>query len=296
MTGMSVKKQTGRNRKLIPEFVNNEAQFRSVLVHATVKYVFRQAAIPKDIATDLENLKRLADDRTGKMRSQIEVSNKYWNSMSKHLRAVHDVGGYMQMISTVMYRSWKLGWHSNEIGVELGMTDDAVSRQLIRLAHIARDLGYPTYARRRNDGTAPEEGPDADAIAEAYRNSATIDALRKQFHRDDPIIRRILKDRGVYVWHRMRNRRVDEEKKAEAVITLYNAGEKIMVIASQVHVDRSFVVKVLKDRGVYNFSRLRKKAKRHEKATSQGAVGLHEQTSKGHDGGEALDLAGIAWG
>ncbi len=100
MTGMSVKKQTGRNRKLIPEFVNNEAQFRSVLVHATVKYVFRQAAIPKDIATDLENLKRLADDRTGKMRSQIEVSNKYWNSMSKHLRAVHDVGGYMQMIST----------------------------------------------------------------------------------------------------------------------------------------------------------------------------------------------------
>jgi len=141
----------GRSQRWIPEFAANEGQLKSVLVHAAVSYIFRSKKVPEDIATDLEYLKRLANDRHAQEVALHDGSgNEHWNRMSEHLRAVGNAGGYLQLTAGISYRAWRLGWHNKEIGDVMGMKGIAVNGVIVKLLRIAETLGYPTRPRRRD--------------------------------------------------------------------------------------------------------------------------------------------------
>jgi len=195
--------------------VNNEAQFKSVLIHSTIGYIFRNRKVPADIATDLEYLKRLAKDRTEFEKATADgSSNDHWNRMQGHIAAVSNSGGHMQLTATVMYRAWRLGWHSREIANEMGMTERAVVDILIKLARIADVLGYPTYPRR-NDRQKNVRA--VDDIIELWNAGETVDRIASQLRCTPVLVRRVLKKRGLYVWRRQKRRKTGPNPKLKAL-------------------------------------------------------------------------------
>ena len=128
-SGMHTVRCVGRSQRGIPEFVTNEDQFKSVLVHAAVRYIFRSGKIPANISYDLNYLKALANDRY--MREMTLVQDTVvWNAMMNHLNTVGACGGYLQFIAGVMYKAWRLKWHSVEIATEYNKTPCAINKYI----------------------------------------------------------------------------------------------------------------------------------------------------------------------
>jgi hypothetical protein len=140
----------GRPRCWIPAFTSNEIQFKSVLVTATVRWIFRSKKVPKNIGLDLACLQELATARQKHEVAHAAVSScAFWNSMMGHLDAVESCGGYMALVAGAMYRAWRLGWRDAEVAAELNIKSHAVETILHRAVAIARELGYPAYPPRK---------------------------------------------------------------------------------------------------------------------------------------------------
>lgn len=207
-------RQIGRTARWVPEFVNNDGQFKSVLVHATVAYIFRGGRLPDNIIADLEYLKAMADDRAADDRALVDGSaNAHWAKMFEHVNAVENCGGYMQLTSAVMYRAWKLGWHSREIGDEMGMKQLAVTTILVKLVRIAEGLGYPTYPRRRDK---PDKVRGVDEIIELWNAGETVTRIAKKLVCSQVKVRRVLKAWKLYTYKRQKPKKRGTNPAAKA--------------------------------------------------------------------------------
>jgi hypothetical protein len=129
----------------------------------------------------------LANDRAAHQRASLDGSaNAHWNQMAEHIRAVENSGGHMQLTAAIMYRAWKLRWHSSEIAGAMDMKESAVVAVLTKLKRIAERLGYPTYEKPNNkkfNGRHYKKKnprtPERRAYQKAYMRNVRLQQLLK---------------------------------------------------------------------------------------------------------------------
>lgn len=186
----------GRPRRWIPEFAFDDAQLRSVIIHATLGYIFRTSEVPDDIELDLAYLKELAANRQKWVEACAQGSlSAHWQACEEFICAVANCGGYMEMVGAVAYRAWRLRWHDNDIAASLAMQKESVKRIRIRLVKYAERLGFPTHAPRK-DVTQKEVH---ELIARMFSQNATVDVIAAILGRSCWFVRHSLRVQGLYV-------------------------------------------------------------------------------------------------
>lgn len=196
----------GRTTRWIPEYATNDAQLRSVLVHATISYVFHSKRVPADIQTDLAHLKRMADDRLAYWQSLANGSDtEWWNKVAERLRSIADAGGYMALIAAISYRAWRLRWHDKEIERELNLKQWTVRDLLLRLNRIAYRLGYPACKPRPDFFNLEVLG---SCVATMWENKAPVGLIAEILSIQPEMVRRLLRKHGLYVFRGRSARRL----------------------------------------------------------------------------------------
>ena len=190
----SVFKTVGRSEIYRPAFYTNDAQLRAVLARAVVSYAFRSKRVPDNLQTDLISLQRIAIER----QSRVEEAHQLWNATVEHVNAVRQAGSYIALLAAISYRAWRLGWHTEDIANEQGMTTGGVKRILIRLCEYATELGFQTYDRKQ-----AYRGPDAVEVICLWRSGLTIPTIAEQLKCSPASVRHLLRlKKDMYVWNR----------------------------------------------------------------------------------------------
>jgi hypothetical protein len=192
---MHVIRSVGRPRRWIPEFATDDGQLRSVIIHATLGYIFRAGKVPADITTDREYLKELASDRQAWAEAMVSGSlNAHWQSMEQYIAAVRGCGGYMEMLGAVAYRAYRLRWHDEDIAASLAMTTVSVRTIRFRLLRYAERLGFTTYERRKDVLPAAVH----ELIASMWSQSATVKQIAANLGSSGQFVRHSLRMQGLY--------------------------------------------------------------------------------------------------
>ncbi len=193
---MNTFRRVGRTRRWIPEFATDDGKFRSVIIHATLGYIFRAEKVPADITTDREYLKELASDRQAWVEAIADGRlDEHWQQMEQYIAAIRGCGGFMQLIGAVAYRAYRLRWHDKDIAGSLAMTTESVRAIRLRLLKYAERLGFPTYERRKDVTTAAVH----ELIGAMWSQRATVDLIAAIIGRSCPFVRHSLRVQGLYV-------------------------------------------------------------------------------------------------
>lgn len=185
----------GRTRRYIPEFAFDDGQLRSVIIHATLGYIYRVGKVPADVETDLAYLKKLAADRQAWVEACAQGSlSAHWQACEEHITAVANCGGYMEMLGAVAYRAWRLRWHDRDIAASLAMTVSSVADVRTRLLRYAERLGFPTFPPRKGNTRI-----DDALVASMWSNRATVNLIAVVLGCSGRVVRHSLRKQGLYV-------------------------------------------------------------------------------------------------
>ena len=200
----------GRTRRYTPEFAADDAKLRTVLIHATLGYIFRTGKVPPDVLTDLEFLKQLAANRAAWAEACAAGSlSAHWSACEEFIVATANCGGYMQMLAAIAYRAWRLNWHDSEIAASLAMTIQSVTDTRTRLLRYAERLGFATFAPRKGNVRV-----DDALVARMWSNRATVALIAEVLGCCAKVVRHSLRKQGLYARRPgNRNRGIDLEKK-----------------------------------------------------------------------------------
>lgn len=186
----------GRTRRWIPEFVFDDTQLRAVIIHATLGYIFRKKRIPEDVRLDLVYLKELAANRQAWVEACAHGNlSQHWQACEEFICAVADAGGYMEALSAIAYRCWRLNWHDRDVAASLAMQTESVKRVRIRLVKYAEKLGFPTHAPRKDAA----EKEVHELIGRMFSNGATVALIAALLGRSVVFVRHSLRVQGLYV-------------------------------------------------------------------------------------------------
>jgi len=127
-----------KKRRYIPAFALNDLQLQTVLLHAAVKFVYRDKPLPP--VPDIPYILANDDGRTAKL-------------------------------AAIAYRAWRLNWTAPTIAREQGISKGMVWDAMQVLAGYAHELGLPTYDASPSKGVVRI---DQDVIAAMWVQGRTI--------------------------------------------------------------------------------------------------------------------------
>jgi len=236
-------------------------QLRAVLIHSTVHYSFGPHNIPAAVQLDLDYLTECATSRVLYHRSRVDgLDQSVSNQLESHLAA----GGYLQLISAVAYRAWRLQWPWFDIAADLGIKHSQVTQILHRLKRIAYTLNFPLHAPGRKASAATEE-----SVLELWDKGLTATQIAKELRCDKfGKVVPVLKKFGVYCRRNPRGytrpyaiaaqRGVHAAKaSAQEIVEFRKQGLNISQITAKCGASQRTIVRVLERRGLYARKRRR---------------------------------------
>lgn len=126
----------------IPPFALNNKQLQQVLIRRAWHYIHGHG-IPA--AADRDKINRAATAKALKGTNLHSDAPAIQHEMvSKHKAAVRKAGGFLQLLASIAFRSWRLGMNSVEVAESLDMTPQAVRVNLWRMRDAAKSLGFDT--------------------------------------------------------------------------------------------------------------------------------------------------------
>jgi|SRR5579864_3628474 len=260
--GMRPFKTIGRTSRWIPEFVHNDAQLRSVILHTALNYIYRSKKRPDALSLNLLNVDRMARDKAARIKAIADGSeDKYWQNIGEYIAAV-DTTGYVALLSAVAWRAWRNvpPWHDEEIGCSLAMRTVTVAGILRRLVTTARLLRYPAYEPRKDKPQAVTD----EAIVEAWSIfGLTVDRIVADLHVSPQRVRRLLRLRGLFVWRKREKGNCTDDQ----IIAEWKDGRTVTQIMAKFSVARLRVVNILKAYGLHK--KRRKVVTAHGEAEAQ---------------------------
>jgi hypothetical protein len=127
-----------KKRRYIPAFALDDRQLQAVLIHAAIKFVYRDKPLPPVL--DIPYILTNDDGRTAKL-------------------------------AAIAYRAWRLEWTAPTIAREQGISKSMVWDAMQVLAAYAKELGLPTYDASPTKGIVRI---DQDVIAAMWMQGRSI--------------------------------------------------------------------------------------------------------------------------
>jgi hypothetical protein len=231
-----------KRSRWIPAFANNTSQLQAVLLHAAVKYIFRDKEPPQGFVADLSTVVELAKEKHAALKARAENSSKLIQQrMYQHLLCVEDAGGYVAFISAIAYRCWRLRWTGPVVAEELGVTPLLVQTMMEMMADYAERLGFETYLQHPHKGKI---FVNEDRIAAMWVQTRSVTKIRALLGHDVCTIRAALKRLNL---HNPAPYKLD----ADGIVELWKQGRGVGQIVKQVHHCEATVIRVLKAQGLY---------------------------------------------
>lgn len=148
-----------RPSRWIPEWAHNESKFREVILKRAWHWCRSGRPFPTTVKFDevfaacnrkLELLK--------KSRFNSEYASRH-ETLSKHIAAIERAGGYLQMITSLAYLSFRAGLEAPDIAAQMDLSKACVRTHILRLNQAAERLGYQQHVRHHTKGIvrAPEQ-------------------------------------------------------------------------------------------------------------------------------------------
>jgi DNA-binding CsgD family transcriptional regulator len=251
---MSTFTRPGRSKRWIPLFALNDLQLRTVLIHATVGYCFKERA-PEEVGCELKYLVEVAKDRVAYHNARLSgLDRVHSDRLVAHLSAVEASGGYMQLISAVAWRAWRMRWPSPDISAEFGIKYLQVMQILERLVRIARILNFPTYEVGNNPGRRASKANEQN-VAEKWSQGLTVAQIMETLGADWQVVVTILKRLGLHKRRHPRGYTRDVRPNAactvEQILELGRQGLPVSQISARLGASRDTVTKHLKRAGLH---------------------------------------------
>jgi hypothetical protein len=184
-----------KSKQFRPAFADNTSQLQAVLLHASLKYCFRNKPMPPDFAAGLDTVVQMAKQQLELERSRVDSSQALLQQrIYHHLIVVEEVGGYVAMISAIAWRAWRLEWPASLIGSELGVTKRYVHGIVNSLIRSAQQLGFETYAPHVKKGVIKV---DADAVAATWAACKSVRQTSERLGLDIQTVYKVLNQLGL---------------------------------------------------------------------------------------------------
>lgn len=148
-----------RCRKWLPIWASNETQFRAVIMARGWAYVHAGKPMPADLT--FQELKKICDESFARLydREHSESGSKKWTAWEFHKVCVQQHGGYLAWMTTLLYKSLRLGYSSSEVAEELGAPSAVMIRQAVYRANKAAErLGFPVHEMRHHSKGRHKDG------------------------------------------------------------------------------------------------------------------------------------------
>lgn len=215
-----------RRRDCTPPFSLNTEQLRKVLLLRALRYLRGTAAIDEVHNADWEQVNGRATEKALRGHEIRPDAPRVQHEMqARHRAAIRRAGGFLQHLSAVAYRSWRLGQDSVAVAQSLGIEPCNVRAILQRLRDTARDLGFDAGVDHRSEARKRSaEIRLRRMAARIAERSAAQEAARKPQPKPEP--KPIPKPKPE---HKVR-RKVDLQK----VVALRNRGLTFDAIAHEV--------------------------------------------------------------
>jgi len=145
----SVHKRPFRSAVFIPQFAYSDSQLRQAIAAQVYRYCYidRRGTLADFLAMSLDELRTECDRAEKKMRSaQL--------NMAGHLRDCYATGNYVDMISRVVWGSWRMGEKSTEVAAQVGISPVKVRKLLLAVADCGRALGFDVTEKRHHSSKA----------------------------------------------------------------------------------------------------------------------------------------------
>jgi hypothetical protein len=166
----------GRSERTVPPWALNEEQTRAVIVKVAISKIFRNKKVPSGFQPTFENL-------------------------------VHGTGGdWLQTLSALIYRQYRLHWHVHDTAVSLAMSDRAVMTANLKLRRAAELLGFDNGPR----GNGRSKNATEEQILALWAAGKSIGQIRAECGACRARIRMLLKLKGV--WYKRGTTRVAPPK------------------------------------------------------------------------------------
>lgn len=128
-----------------PPFALNDSQLRRVIAVQCWRYVRGgRQPMPEEFVSDRRALQWLVEKkfRTRAVKGPYALGTQAWENHQRHIDDVSRAGGYLQFISAIAYRHFRLCETSADIAYAMGIMPTTVRTHVFRLREIARQLGY----------------------------------------------------------------------------------------------------------------------------------------------------------
>jgi len=140
-----------RHARWIPAWAASDSALRLVIMVRVFSYTqhgktLRKGGgtLPKSLQNDYVKISRLADAYFAESITNVcpkAVAAPAQKLISaRHKEAVQRAGGYAALTAAISFRSFRLGWKSQQIAESLGVTASMVRQQIFRLREVARAL------------------------------------------------------------------------------------------------------------------------------------------------------------
>jgi hypothetical protein len=231
-----------KSSRWIPAFASNTPQLQAVLLHAAVRYIFRDKEPPQGFIADLETVVALAKEKHATLRARAENSSKLIQQrMYQHLLCVEDAGGYVAFISAIAYRCWRLRWPGPVVAQGLGVNALLVQTMMEMLADYAEHLGFDTYPQHSRKGKI---FVNEDRIGALWAQTHSVAKIHELLGHDTGTIRAVLRRLG---FHNPAPYKLD----VDGIVSLWKQGRGVGQIVKQVHHSEATVIRVLKAHRLY---------------------------------------------
>jgi hypothetical protein len=168
----------GRSERTVPPWALNDEQTKAVIVKVAISKIFRNGRVPQDFQPTFENLL----EGTG--------------------------GDWLQTLSSIIYRSYRLHWHVHDVAVSLAMNDRAVMTTILKLRRAAELLGFDNGPR----GNGRSKNCSDEEILALWAAGKSIGQIRGEVGACRARIRMLLKMKGI--WYKRQTSRVPPPKDA----------------------------------------------------------------------------------
>ena len=182
----------------IPPFAANTEQLKRVLLERSAQFVAHGATQRTLVSVvTWRELNELATDKALRgYEIRTDVPAIHHEMQASFKASIQRAGGYLQLITAVAWRSWRLGMDSVTVGQSLGLTPCNVRVHLNRLREAARKLGYDVGQEHHSRGKKRVHKIDPQLAAKWLSQGKSWAAIMAYFGttpRRNPIRRAIVK-------------------------------------------------------------------------------------------------------
>jgi hypothetical protein len=147
------RRKTFRWQHWIPAFVNNQNQFRHVILSRALAWCGPHTR-PGAPMPNFSSVKKLVDKKFDERAKTFRGTpgDVQFLMFERFKAAVRQASGYLEFVTAIAYRSWLLGQDSCTVAASLAISPQCVRQQLVRLCKTALRLGYETHVGHSSKG------------------------------------------------------------------------------------------------------------------------------------------------